>query len=329
MTTRREFLTGTIKGAAALTLSSAGFGLETLLGASALAAPEPATSILTILHTNDVHSRFEPFERGRNEGMAGAARRATLIRAIRDQTALAGQPEPLLLDAGDLFQGTPYFNLFDGKVDFEIVKALGYDAMTIGNHDFDIGMDGLLAAVAAAGVDDSFGLLSANYDVTDTALASRIKPQTILRRGPVKVGLFGLGVKLKGLVADKLCRGVIYKNPLPVAEKVSRHLRYEEKCDLVICLSHLGLHGYADEPGDTDIAAVCGDIDLVIGGHSHSFMREPERFRHPDRETLVFQVGFGGIYLGRVDFQLKAGSVIAAHAAALPVEALSPKPKRG
>jgi 5'-nucleotidase len=328
MTTRREFLTRTLKSAAALAVSGGALGLDGLLRTQAVAG-EPEDRILSILHTNDVHSRFEPFEGGRNDGMAGAARRGTLVRRIREQAALAGQPRPLLLDAGDLFQGTPYFNLFHGKADFEIVKALEYDAMTIGNHDFDIGMDGLVSALDAAKMDESFNLLSANYDVSDTILAPRVKAFTILQRSDVRIGIFGMGVILKGLVASKLCKGVLYSNPIPVAQQTSRHLRHEEKCDLVICLSHLGLHGSGGEPGDTDIAAACGDIDLVVGGHSHSFMREPERFQHQDRETLVFQVGFGGIYLGRVDFHLRGNGVVVAHAAALPVEALSPSENRG
>ena len=200
MSSRRDFLGRTIKGLGALTLAGSLDGMDALFGRPPLAQTDTAETILTVLHTNDLHSRIEPFPegRGRNAGRAGAARRATLVRRIRKEAELAGEPRPLLLDAGDLFQGTPYFNLFQGKVDFEILKALEYDAMCIGNHDFDIGMDGLLRAIEASGIEDSFGLLNANYDVSNTILRDRVEPFIIRDCGRVRVGIFGLGIKLKG-----------------------------------------------------------------------------------------------------------------------------------
>jgi len=233
---------------------------------------------VTILHTNDVHSS-------------------------------------LLLDAGDVFQGTPYFNLFHGELDFKVMRRLGYDAMTIGNHDFDAGLEGLAAAARHA----DFELLSANYDFSGTLLADRVKPSMIRRVGRAKVGIFGLGVVLKGLVPEKLCAGVTYADPLETARRESARLRHDEKCDLVICLAHLGVDGYHGEPGERDIGRQVGDIDLVIGGHSHTFMDQPDRFQHDGRETLVFQVGWGGINLGRVDFDLAEGRVASARACTIPI----------
>jgi len=326
MTTRRDFLSKTARGLGLLTAGGSLGAIDGLFDSSAQSLAANDEVVLTILHTNDVHSRLEAFPEGngRNAGMAGAPRRATLIRQIRQSAQAAGHPLPLLVDAGDLFQGTPYFNLFKGELDYRIVKALGYDAMSVGNHDFDIGMDGLVSAMDNAGMDQSFSLLSANYDLSQTILKKRVLPYIIRRRGPVKVGIFGLGIKLKGLVAESLCRGVVYNDPAVAAISVSDHLRNVEKCDLVICLSHLGNRSHGSEPGDQDIARATENIDLIVGGHSHTFMREPERFQHKSRETLVFQVGFGGIYLGRVDFQMRAGEVVAAHAAALPVDVLEP-----
>ena len=273
--------------------------------------PEAGGALITILHTNDVHSRIDPYPQdgSRNAGKAGAARRATLIQGIR-----AENPQTLLVDAGDVFQGTPYFNLFDGELDFKVMSALGYDAMTIGNHDFDGGLEGLVRAAQFA----TFDLLSANYDFSGTPLGGRVKPYVVHALGKTRVGLFGIGVKLTGLVSENLRLGVGYHDPFPIAAALARKLREEEHCALVVCLSHLGLRGYAGDPGDEDLARQVAGIDLIVGGHSHTFMEEPARFPHGERETLVFQVGTGGIYLGRVDFHLtREGDVARAHGAAL------------
>ncbi len=321
---RRSFLKATGRGfglaAAGGMLDSlgGGSGTENLFGrrgfpglsGSALAAP--GETVITILQTNDVHSRIDPFPEGtgRNAGRGGAARRATLIDAIRRENPLT-----LLVDAGDVFQGTPYFNLYKGELDFKVMSALGYDAMTIGNHDFDAGVEGLVNAARFA----DFEMLSANYDVSRTPLAPRVKPHTIKELGPVRVGLFGLGVILQGLVPPALCRDVAYRDPLECARREARFLRHEAGCDLVIALSHLGNTGYDGEIGDQTLARELPEIDLIVGGHSHTFMDAPTRYRHGERETLVYQVGFGGIYLGRVDFHMREGQVLKAAAGSLPV----------
>ncbi|MBD3235249.1 MAG: twin-arginine translocation signal domain-containing protein [Candidatus Eisenbacteria bacterium] len=269
-------------------------------------------TVITILHTNDVHSRIDPFPegKGRNAGLGGASRRATLVRRIRAQS-----PHTLLVDGGDVFQGTPYFNLYHGEVDFRVMSALGYTAMTIGNHEFDAGLDGLAAAAEHA----DFDLLSANYDFRGTRLADRVRPYTLREVGGYRVGLFGLGVALEGLVAAPLCRGVTYSDPVAAARRMTELLRTEKRCDLVVCLSHLGNRGYAGHPGEQDVARQVSGIDLIVGGHSHTFMDEPTRVRHGSRETLVFQVGWAGINLGRVDFHMQRGEVREARAAAIPL----------
>lgn len=308
MIKRREFLKQAATGLAGAASVPGWLGLES---AEAWAAsPDP---VITILHTNDTHSRIDPFPEGagRNAGRAGAARRATLIDTIRREN-----PNTLLLDAGDVFQGTPYFNLYKGELDFKVMSALGYDVMTIGNHDFDAGLDGLENAMKFA----NFEFVSANYDFSRTSLAGRINPNTIRQIGPVRVGIFGLGVALKGLVPDALCKDVVYRDPFETAKQQVKYLRSEAGCDLVIGLSHLGNRGYGDQPGDRALAQEVPGCDLIIGGHSHTFMDEPTRIRHGDRETLVFQVGFAGINVGRVDFHMRAGEVVKSRASALPVE---------
>jgi len=200
-------------------------------------------------------------------------------------------------------------------VDFRVMSALGYEAMALGNHEFDLGIAGLVAAHKFA----RFPLLNANYDCSRTALREIVQPHMIRTCGDARVGLFGLGVTLAGLVAEPLCRGVEYSDPLSAAQRAVTRLRDVEQCDLVVCLSHLGNEGYHGEPGDQQLARRIAGIDLIVGGHSHTFMKEPTRVRHGERETLVFQVGWGGIALGRVDFHLRAGRVQHASAAVLPV----------
>ena len=305
---RRSFLKTTARGLGLLGTA----GLLDSFGGWAPAAADPDRAIITILQTNDVHSRIDPFPEGsgRNAGRAGAARRATLIDAVRREN-----PNTLLVDAGDVFQGTPYFNLFKGELDFKVMSALGYDVMTIGNHDFDAGMDGLARAARFA----DFDMISANYDFSGTVMERKVKPHVIKQVGPARVGLFGLGVILQGLVPPDLCKGVVYNDPLQTARSQARYLRDQEQCDLVIALSHLGNTGYAGEAGDQTLAREVPEIDLIVGGHSHTFMDAPTRYRHGERETLVFQVGFAGINVGRVDFHMRAGRVTSASARVLPV----------
>lgn len=310
---RRSFLKTTAGG---LGLLGAAGLLDSLGGWTRAAAAGPDEAVITILQTNDVHSRIDPFPEGsgRNAGRAGAARRASLIDAVRREN-----PNTLLVDAGDVFQGTPYFNLFKGELDFKVMSALGYDVMTIGNHDFDGGLDGLARAARFA----DFDMISANYDFTGTVMEDRVKPHVIKQVGPARVGLFGLGVILQGLVPPDLCRGVVYNDPLSAARRQARHLREQERCDLVIALSHLGNTGYAGEVGDQTLARKVPEIDLIVGGHSHTFMDAPTRYHHGERETLVFQVGFGGINVGRVDFHLRQGRPVRTSAQVLPVGASS------
>lgn len=253
---------------------------------------------LTILHTNDVHSYIDPFpaDHPRNPNMGGVARRAALIESIRKEN-----PNVLLLDAGDIFQGTPYFNYYGGELEFKLMSMMQYDASTIGNHDFDNGLEGLYAQLPHA----KFDFISANYDFKNTVMDGHVKPYKVFHKNGIKVGVFGLGVELAGLVDKKNYKETVYNDPVEVAQDMVRILKKEQKCDLVICLSHIG-YKYKEDPNkisDIKLAALTKDIDLIIGGHTHTFLDKPTVLKNiEEKEVLVNQVGCYGINLGRIDF---------------------------
>lgn len=257
---------------------------------------------LTILHTNDVHSRVDPFpmDGSRNEGQGGVARRKVIIDQVRKE----GQPV-LLLDAGDVFQGTPYFNLFGGEIEMKLMTELGYDAGTIGNHDFDGGIDGFEKQLKHA----DFPFIMSNYDFSDTILDGKTKPYKIWTYGNIKVGLYALGIELDGLVPKNLYTNTIYQDPIEKAREYERFLKDEMGCEYVICLSHLGFQYRGDKVSDVVIAQETSATDMIIGGHTHTFMREPHvEENKKGKAVLINQVGFGGIYLGRVDLFFEKGS---------------------
>lgn len=256
---------------------------------------EPEITKLTILHTNDVHSRLDPFpmDGSKNEGLGGAAKRATLIKSIR-----AKEKNVLLLDAGDIFQGTPYFNFFGGEVEMKVMSEMGYDAATIGNHDFDGGIDGLEKQLVHA----NFPLLVSNYDFRDTVLNGKTKEYKIFYKGGIKIGVFGVGIELNGLVPESLTKNTQYSDPILAANRCSSILKNEEKCDFVICLSHLGYKYSENKVSDVVLAKCTTDIDLIIGGHTHTFMKEPDKVLNlANKPVLINQVGWAGIMLGRFD----------------------------
>ena len=250
---------------------------------------------LTILHTNDWHSRIDPFpeDGGRNAGQGGAVRRAALIRQIR-----AVEDNVLLFDSGDIFQGTPYFNFFQGELEMKLMSQMGYDAATIGNHDFDGGIENLAVQSRRA----TFPLLSANYDFTGTPLEERVAAYKVFDRGGIRVGVFGLGIELAGLVPAELTGRTEYRNPVEVGNRTALHLRSRQNCDLVVCLSHLGYRYSDDKVSDVVLASESRDIDLILGGHTHTFLEEPVAVANRDGDPVIInQVGFAGLRLGRLD----------------------------
>ena len=284
--------------------TSASTALLTLGGLSLSSFSESNVKKITILHTNDVHSHIDPFPEShpRNPNMGGVARRALIIEEIRKENA-----NVLLLDAGDIFQGTPYFNYYGGELEFKLMSMMQYDLATIGNHDFDNGLEGLLAQMPHA----KFEFVSANYDFKNTVLDSFVKPYKIFKKDGIKIGVFGLGIELQGLVDAKLYKETKYNNPIETAQEMARILKVEQKCDVIICLSHLGFK-YKDEPNrpsDINLARKTKNIDLIIGGHTHTFLDKPVIEKNADgKEVLINQVGCYGINLGRIDFYLDSNN---------------------
>ncbi|WNH09694.1 bifunctional metallophosphatase/5'-nucleotidase [Thalassobellus suaedae] len=284
---RRDFLQQATAGTALITLGS--FGLQSF-------TTSPKTKKITILHTNDVHSNIDTFEDGKYANKGGVARRATLIESIRKEN-----PHTLLFDAGDIFQGTPYFNYYGGELEFKLMSMLKYDAATIGNHDFDNGIDGLFTQFPHK----NFEFVTANYDFSNTILNTHTKPYKIFMKNGIKIGVFGLGIELNGLVLPELSKETKYLDPIEITQDMTRILKTEEKCDLIICLSHLGYYE-EKKPNkicDLKLAAVTKDIDLIIGGHTHTFLSKPTVVKNLEgKNTLVNQVGCYGINLGKIDF---------------------------
>ncbi|HQA74205.1 MAG: metallophosphatase [Flavobacterium sp.] len=302
---RREFIQKTAATSALVGLTGVSLSSFTTLN----------TKHLTILHTNDVHSYIDPFppNHPKNPNGGGVARRAALINAIRKENS-----NVLLLDAGDIFQGTPYFNYYGGELEFKLMSMMKYDLATIGNHDFDNGIDGLFAQLPNA----NFDFVSANYDFKNTVLDGKVKPYKLFNKNGIKVGVFGLGVELDGLVDKKNYKETIYNNPVEVSQDMARILKHNYKCDLVICLSHIG-YQYKNEPDkicDLKLATLTKDIDLIIGGHTHTFLNKPTVLdNNIGEKVIVNQVGCYGLNLGRIDFYFDENNSISSKAKSIVV----------
>ena len=253
---------------------------------------------ITILHTNDVHSHIDPFPKNDplNPNGGGVIARANLINLIKKDN-----PHTLVLDAGDVFQGTPYFNFFGGELELKLMSKMGYNASTLGNHEFDNGMEKLSKVLKHA----NFSFLNSNYTLKNTPLEDKIKSHEIFNINGIKIGVFGLGIELEGLVEKKLYKGVKYLNPIEISKDISDDLKYNHNCDLIICLSHLGF-SYSKDKNimcDLILAKQTKNIDLIIGGHTHTFLDEPVKVKNlENKDVIINQVGCFGINLGKIDF---------------------------
>ncbi len=314
MITRRRFLRTSLAGGAVALSPRSALNLFSGPTWSALAAPlldvAMGEKLITILHTNDTHSQIDPIPANDKQypDKGGVSRRATLVNRVRNEN-----PNTLLIDAGDVFQGTPYFNFYKGEVEYKSMSLIGYDVVTLGNHDFDNGVAALAAAMKFA----KFDFVSANYDVRGTPLESRIKPYVVRVIGGVRVGLFGLGVSPDNLITPENFKGVKYNDPVKASRDVVKLLRERERCTLVIGMSHLGFYANPrdGEVGDTQVAAQVDGIDFIASGHTHTFMKQPVITKTPSGgNTIVFQVGRSGIYVGRVDLKIRGGKVVASAA---------------
>lgn len=284
---RRDFLKKSVYG----TIAVIGLGKYNAF------AKKDATKI-TILHTNDVHSHIDPFPDNdpKYPGLGGAARRAALVKKIRSE-----EKNVLLLDAGDIYQGTYYFNKYGGELELKIMSQMGYNATTIGNHDFDNGLDGIVSKLQFA----NFPFLCANYDFSDTAMNGKTSAYKIFEKEGVKIGVFGLGIELEGLVDKKNYGATKYLDPMVKAAETAIHLKKEKKCDVIICLSHLGFKYAEKKISDVEFAKQSRFIDLIIGGHTHTFLDKPLVSKNRDgKDVCVAQVGWAGIKLGRIDIYL-------------------------
>lgn len=256
---------------------------------------------LLILHTNDTHSCIMPLKSSLADtlkaGRGGYLRRVAMLKEERKDN-----PGLLLFDSGDFSQGSPYYSMFKGDVEVGLMNMMHYDAATIGNHEFDFGLENMARLFRMA----KFPIVCANYDFSGTCVEGLVKPYIIIRRNGIKIGVFGLAPEMKGLVSDKNCVGVKFLDPVAMAQKYADLLKNKEKCDLVVCLSHLGWgKGLLEDP---QMMAKTRNIDLVLGGHSHTFFKSEKLVNNLDGKLIPNdQNGKSGIFVGRlvVDMEKK------------------------
>lgn len=271
-----------------------------MLAVMLLGCARPVANELIILSTTDTHSQVEPTSKtaSKNADMGGYARRMGLIRQERQQ-----HPDLLLLDVGDFSQGTPYFNFFHGRIEVDAMNRMGYDAATLGNHEFDNGLDTLAMVIRMA----KFPFVCANYDVAGTPLDGLLKPWVVLRRGGLRIGVFGIGVSPDDLISKKNFGGIRYMEPLSVINETAALLREQEHCDVVICLSHLGsdgegLAGHENERDEKLIPLTHG-VDVFLSGHSHH-THEDHIANADGKDVLMFQTGKSGLTVGKTTISL-------------------------
>lgn len=249
---------------------------------------------VVILHTNDTHSQMEPFIFGSNKNTGGMMRLAAAIEDIR-----AKNKNVLLFDAGDFWQSTSYFNLFEGKVEVELLNTMKYDAVTLGNHQFDLGVDTLAARLKNA----DFQIILSNYDLSETPLNDMVKPYTIFEKGGIKIGIIGVCVELKGLVTKGIDDHIHYQDPIPIVNELSQMLKKQKKCDVVVVLSHLGYQTHSSVD-DIRLAEQSENVDIIIGGHTHTPPEKVFDVKNKNGENVIIrQMQRSGIYLGRIDIK--------------------------
>lgn len=268
-----------------------------ILGLVFTACSNSSERIVTILHTNDTHSQVEPLEAGKRDALCGGyALRMGIVAQEREKN-----PDLILLDAGDFSQGTPYFNFYHGRIEVDALNRMGYDAVTLGNHEFDYGVDTLAAVLRGA----SFSVVCANYNVQGTALEDIVKPYVILRRSGIKIGVFGLGVNPQGLISQKNFAPIQYLDPISVAQEMATTLK-KKHCDLVICLSHLGTDIKTPQQtvSDIQLAKTTRDIDIIVGGHTHKILTNYYVENLDGDSVLLAQMGKSGARIGKIEVEM-------------------------
>jgi len=252
---------------------------------------------LVILHTNDTHSQIEATEKSslNYADMGGYARRMGVIQKIRSE-----EKNVLLFDSGDFLQGTPFFNFYNGRIEIDAMNRMNYDTSTLGNHEFDNGIDTLAVILKKA----KFPLISSNYDVEFTPIKNFVKPYLIFKKHGLKIGVMALNVDPKSLIIEINYRGMVYKDPIEKAKEISEFLNKTKHCDLIICLSHLGSDSTSVNINDFTIAHQTKYIDVIIGGHSHSMLENAKTNNAAGKKVIIAQVGKSGLNLGRIDLEL-------------------------
>ncbi|MEY5035886.1 MAG: hypothetical protein RLZZ110_903 [Bacteroidota bacterium] len=253
---------------------------------------------LLLLHTNDLHSRIEPFPANHPlAGKGGIANLATLIQQHKQQN-----PNVLLLDCGDVFQGTPYFNLFGGALEYQWMQNMGYHATTMGNHDFDNGIDHLANMLEK---NPGITMLNCNYDLSKTRLKNLVKPYKLVKMGEKTIGITGVGISPENLILDRMIPGLVYQEPVVALQKTVDYLRNEAHCDAVFVISHLGYSYDTDKIDDLKLAAQTHGITAIVGGHTHTFLDKATEVKNAVQQTvLVNQAGWGGLMLGQLRFSI-------------------------
>jgi 5'-nucleotidase len=253
---------------------------------------------LLLLHTNDLHSRIEPFPANHPlAGKGGIANLATLIQQQKQQN-----PNVLLLDCGDVFQGTPYFNLFGGALEYQWMQNMGYHATTMGNHDFDNGIDHLANMLEK---NPGIAMLNCNYDLSKTRLKNLVKPYKLVKMGGKTIGITGVGISPENLILDRMIPGLVYQEPVVALQKTVDYLRNEAHCDAVFVISHLGYSYDTDKIDDLKLAAQTHGITAIVGGHTHTFLDKATEVKNAVQQTvLVNQAGWGGLMLGQLRFSI-------------------------
>ena len=256
---------------------------------------------IVILHTNDTHSTIEPVSKFSKvkeaAGKAGCVRRATMVKQLREQN-----PDILLFDSGDFSQGSTFYTMYKGDVEVGLMNIMGYDAATIGNHEFDFGLDNLARLARQA----KFPIVCSNCDFTGTPCQDVIKKYCVVVRDGVRIGVFGLTPKIEGLVMKENIAGVKYIDPIQATKEMVSVLRDKERCDIVVCLSHLGWKLAPEYIDDQVLISSTTGIDIVLGGHSHTYMKEMEWVDNAEGKSIpVDQNGKHGAFVGKITSKLE------------------------
>lgn len=268
-----------------------------LLGGAGKALP--AEVPLVILSANDIHSQLDPFPvtDPQHPNKGGVLRWEAVCRQVR-----SAEPHVLVFVSGDMVQGTPYFNFFSGKAEIDMLNVIRPTAVTLGNHEFDNGVDRLAAMLKPA----KFPIVCTNYQVAGTALFGRVRPWLVVDCGTLRVGVVSANISLEGRIDNRKIKGVTYLDPIEMAEKTALWLRETKKCDVVVCLSHLGYDSKGDAPSDLKLAARTRNIDVILGGHTHTLLKEPTVVKNLDgKDVIINQSGKSGVYVGRLDLMVE------------------------